>query len=130
MSAPQQSLLLEILETYSSLLPSGPLASRMQLTTSYLPETYFSWIGGYGSTSPSNDDDKDDGRDRDEDEVFYYCIHSPVILVEFDCHCGKFLINEQPGRFHVHSILRLPNGGDYGRALIEMFKKAREGKLR
>jgi hypothetical protein len=41
-----------------------------------------------------------------------------VVLIEFDHHSGIFLANQDPARFHVHSIVRTPNGGDYGVDLL------------
>ena len=38
-------------------------------------------------------------------------------MLEFDHHSGVFLANSEPAKFHVHTIVRLPNGGDYGNAL-------------
>ncbi|KAK8138077.1 hypothetical protein PG984_001457 [Apiospora sp. TS-2023a] len=72
-------------------------------------ETYFSWIGGYGAADP-----------------FYFRIQSPVVVVEFDHHSGVFLTNQEPKRFHIHTLLRTPNGGDYGFALRGM---KREGEV-
>ena len=54
----------------------------------------------------------------DEASVFYYRIHSPVILIEFDHHIGVFLTNEAPAKFHIHTIVRTPNGNDYGFDLL------------
>ena len=47
--------------------------------------------------------------------VFYYRIHSPVILVEFDHQRGIALDNDQPSRDHIHTVVRTPNGNDYGK---------------
>ena len=40
-----------------------------------------------------------------------------MLIVEFDHHSGVFLGNDEPAKFHVHTLLRTPNGGDYGMAL-------------
>ena len=40
-----------------------------------------------------------------------------MIIVEFDHHSGVFLNNAQPAKFHVHTLMRTPNAGDYGMAL-------------
>jgi len=50
----------------------------------------------------------------------YYRIQSPVIMIEFDEHAGVFLSNEEPERFHIHTIVRTPNGNDYGMDLLRM----------
>jgi hypothetical protein len=52
-----------------------------------------------------------------EDSVFYYRVHSPVILIEFDHQRGIALGNEQPSRNHIHTVVRTPNGSDYGKDL-------------
>ncbi|KAK7202444.1 hypothetical protein BZA70DRAFT_285795 [Myxozyma melibiosi] len=98
--ASQKELLYDILEQYLLFLPEKARKLRIEHIRKYESETYFSWIGGYDDSSP-----------------FYYRIQSPVILTEFDHHSGVFLTNEQPGKFHVHTLLRTPNGGDYGYAL-------------
>jgi hypothetical protein len=72
----------------------------------HLDETFFAWIG-----------------DPDEDGPFYYRVHSPVILIEFDHHAGIFLTAEEPQPFHVHTIVRMPNGGDYGMALLARYRE-------
>jgi len=64
-------------------------------------QTWFCWIGGTG-----------------EDEPFYFRVQSPVIMAEFDHHAGVFLANPEPERFHVHTIVRTPNGNDYGAELV------------
>jgi hypothetical protein len=50
--------------------------------------------------------------------VFYYKVHSPVLLVEFDMHKGVFLDNDEPEKFHIHIMVRTPNGNDYGKDLL------------
>ncbi|MHB1836852.1 MAG: DUF3500 domain-containing protein, partial [Solirubrobacteraceae bacterium] len=67
----------------------------------HLDETWFAWIG-----------------DPDSDGPFYYRVHSPVVLIEFDHHAGIFLTAEEPQSFHAHTIVRFPNAGDYGEALL------------
>ncbi|KAI1437649.1 hypothetical protein GGR50DRAFT_692164 [Xylaria sp. CBS 124048] len=96
----QQDLVLEILEEYLLYLPARSRDLRLADIKAFFDETYFSWIGGNGDNDP-----------------FYYRIQSPVIIVEFDHHSGVFLTNEEPAKFHIHTILRTPNGGDYGWAL-------------
>jgi hypothetical protein len=53
-----------------------------------------------------------------DDSVFYYRIHSPVILIEFDHQRGVALDNDQPSRNHIHTVVRTPNGNDYGKDLL------------
>ncbi|OBT64253.1 hypothetical protein VE03_06883 [Pseudogymnoascus sp. 23342-1-I1] len=92
--------ILEIVEQFILYLPKRARTNRLKEVKEHLNETWFSWVGGYGY-----------------EDAFYYRIQSPVIIVEFDHHSGVFLDNEQPKRFHIHTIVRSPNGGDYGNAL-------------
>ncbi|KAI1609994.1 hypothetical protein EDD36DRAFT_498790 [Exophiala viscosa] len=101
MPSAQQDYLRSIIATYMGILPSGPFNARMAQIQSHWPETYFSWIGAFG-----------------EEDPFYYRIQSPVVLIEFDHHAGVFLLNAEPSTCHVHTIIRMPNGGDYGRELL------------
>lgn len=67
----------------------------------HLDETRFAWRGLHG-----------------ESNAFYYRVHSPVMLIEYDNHPGIFLDNDEPERFHVHTIVREPHGNDYGQDLL------------
>jgi hypothetical protein len=59
-----------------------------------------------------------DGR-REEDSIFYYRVHSPVIIIEFDHQRGQaFPQYEKPYRDHIHVVVRTPNGNDYGKDLL------------
>ncbi|EXJ67517.1 uncharacterized protein A1O5_09530 [Cladophialophora psammophila CBS 110553] len=101
-----QDLLISIVAAFEDLLPPVPLAHRLRIVRHHLSETYFTWIGGFG-----------------DDDPFYYRIQSPVVLVEFDHHTGIYLTNQEPGKYHIHTIRRLPNGGDYGREIIRQWKQ-------
>lgn len=101
----QQELLLKTVASFIILLPPKPFEARMQQIKSHVHETYFSWIGGFG-----------------DDDAFYFRIQSPVIMVEFDHHSGVFLLNKVPAKHHVHTIIRTPNGNDYGRELLKQFR--------
>jgi hypothetical protein len=103
MTADQRSLVLGILNQYLLYLPQQARKMRLDHIASFFHETYFSWIGGYTDSDP-----------------FYYRIQSPVVLVEFDHHSGVFLNNAHPAKFHIHTLLRTPNAGDYGMALRPM----------
>ena len=41
-----------------------------------------------------------------------------MLLVEFDMHKGVFLDNDEPEKFHIHIMVRTPNGNDYGKDLL------------
>jgi Protein of unknown function (DUF3500) len=53
------------------------------------------------------------------------------MLVEFDHHPGIVFDNLEPSRHHVHTVLRTPNGGDYGADVLarhhERFDHGRGG---
>jgi hypothetical protein len=103
-SRDQKKCLLDLIEVFLILLPPGPRKARIEDIVAHLDETRFCWIGGHGESS-----------------TFYYRVQSPVVLIEFDHHCGVFLTNENPEKFHVHTIVRTPNGNDYGNALLDLY---------
>ncbi|KAJ9610112.1 hypothetical protein H2204_015466 [Knufia peltigerae] len=100
MTADQRDLVKGILNQYLLYLPRRAREMKLSQIAENYGETYFCWIGGFTDSDP-----------------FYFRIQSPVILVEFDHHSGVFLNNEHPAKFHIHTLLRTPNGGDYGMAL-------------
>ena len=83
---------------------------RMDEVRKHIDNTWFAWIG---ETKP--------------DSVFYYRIHSPVILIEFDHQTPAGLRNinppGKPNREHVHAVVRTPNGNDYGMDLLRQHYK-------
>lgn len=103
LSPAQAQSLLDLTECYLSTLPPGPLQAQMGDVERHMAETRFCWAGG-----------------TDETSVFYYRVQSPVVMIEFDHHSGVFLTNEQPEKFHVHTIVRTPNGNDYGMDLLRL----------
>ncbi|GAM88180.1 hypothetical protein ANO11243_062110 [Dothideomycetidae sp. 11243] len=109
LNAKQQELVVGILEEYLLYLPNRARQIRLEHALSFTEETYFCWIGGYGDQDP-----------------FYYRIQSPVIIVEFDHHSGVFLNNSEPAKFHIHTVLRTPNAGDYGMAIRPLIEPVRD----
>jgi hypothetical protein len=101
LSRVQQDGLLDLLDVYVGRIRPGHAAIRMDEVRRHLRDTWFAWMGGAEPTS-----------------VFYYRIHSPVILVEFDHQRGIALDNDQPSRDHIHTVVRTPNGNDYGKDLL------------
>jgi hypothetical protein len=97
----QENLVLDLAATYAHRLAGPHAVALLRDIERHLESTHFAWIGGAGDNDP-----------------FYYRIHSPVVMIEYDCHQGVFLDNDQPEPFHVHTIVRTPNGGDYGRDLL------------
>lgn len=90
-------------------LPAGPLQRKLKQVEEFIDETYFVWFGGFSDADP-----------------YYYRIHSPVIIVEFDFHCGVFLTNKTPAKFHIHTVVRTPNGNDYAKELIRLYVEMKE----
>lgn len=88
--------------TFFTALPDGPRAARLAEITAHLENTWLTWMGGHDDWSP-----------------FYFRLHSPVVLCELDHHQAVFLTNTEPARFHVHTITRTPEGGDYGMDLLD-----------
>jgi hypothetical protein len=112
LSPDQRRSLLDLIAAYIAPLPPGPYATRMAEIERHLAETHFCWIGGHDEMSP-----------------FYYRIQSPVVLIEFDHHAGVFLTNPEPAKFHVHTIVRTPNGNDYGIDLLRLhYEQAHNGE--
>lgn len=101
LTAPQQALMLDVIATYTNRIRPGHAEIRLDEVKQHLDETYFGWIGACEESSP-----------------FYYRIQSPVILIEFDHLPGIVWDNKEPTRRHVHTVVRTPNGNDYGRDLL------------
>jgi hypothetical protein len=101
MTPEQRRRLLELVGRFVETLPPGPFAARLDEVERHLDQTHFCWIGKTDDVGP-----------------FYYRVQSPVVAVEFDHHSGAFLTNEEPERFHIHTIVRTPNGNDYGIDLL------------
>lgn len=99
----QRARLVELIGAYVGNIRDPHAEIRMTEVTRYLDETYFAWKGGTGP-----------------EDAFYYRIHSPVLYIEFD-HQGPTAL---PGprnvatRNHIHSVVRTPNGNDYGKDLL------------
>ncbi|MHC6591251.1 DUF3500 domain-containing protein [Arthrobacter sp. C152] len=96
-----RELLDAVVEDFIAYLPDGPRAARLREIQDHYPESFFSWIGGW-----------------EQDEAFYFRLQSPVVVLELDHHTGVFLSNDEPAPFHMHTVVRTPNGNDYGRDLV------------
>ena len=100
----QKDQLLDLISEHVGNMRDGHAAVKMDEVRRHLDETRFAWIGGIEAGG-----------------VFYYRVHSPVVLIEFDHQAPIALPNmdrEQATKEHVHSIVRTPNGNDYGRDLL------------
>jgi hypothetical protein len=105
-SAPQRKQLVDLIDLYVGNMDDGHARVKIEEVKRHLGDTWFAWIGG---TAPNS--------------VFYYRIHSPVILIEFDhqrpANLARFAADpSQPTRQHVHAVVRTPNGNDYGKDLL------------
>jgi len=101
LSSEQQSRLLDLIRVYTSRMRPGHEQVKLAEVVHHLPDTYFAWYGGIQDTS-----------------VFYYRVHSPVLLIEFDHQAGVAFDNDTPARSHIHTVVRTPNGNDYGKDLL------------
>jgi hypothetical protein len=106
MTPAQREQLVALIGAYVSNLKEGHARVRMEEVRRHLPDTWFAWIGG-----------------SEPESVFYYRIHSPVILIEFDHQRPANLrhLARDPGlptREHIHAVVRTPNGNDYGKDLL------------
>jgi hypothetical protein len=106
LDAKQKAQLLDLADQYVSNMDTGHAKVKLSEVKQHLDNTYFAWIGK-----------------TDADNVFYYRIHSPVILIEFDHQTPvgiRKLMPEvrTPIREHVHVVVRTPNGNDYGKDLL------------
>ena len=98
----QKEQLLNLIRVYVGNLSDGHTKVKMADVKKHIDTTYFSWMGGAGN-----------------DSVFYYRIQSPVILIEFDHQRPIALARSRtPTRQHVHTVVRTPNGNDYGKDLL------------
>jgi hypothetical protein len=97
----QQELVLRLIQTYTGRIRPGHAEAKLAEVKRHLAETRFAWMGG-----------------TDDDSVFYFRVHSPVILIEFDHLPGIAFDNDTPSREHIHTVVRTPNGNDYGNDLL------------
>jgi hypothetical protein len=105
MPADARALLDAVVEDFIAYLPHGPRAARRREIQEHYGESYFSWIGGW-----------------EGDEAFYFRLQNPVVVLELDHHTGVFLSNDEPAPFHMHTVVRTPNGNDYGRELVRQYR--------
>jgi hypothetical protein len=100
----QKRQLLTLIGLYVHNMRDEHARVRIDEVNAHMDQTHFGWIGG---TQP--------------DSVYYYRIHSPVILIEFDHQKPanlRHLYPDVPYRDHIHAVVRTPNGNDYGKDLL------------
>jgi hypothetical protein len=104
-AAPRRKQLLDLVDLYVGNMDEGHARVKMDEVRRHLDRTSFAWIGGTDSSS-----------------VYYYRIHSPVILIEFDhqrpANLAAMSKDRLPNRQHIHCVVRTPNGNDYGKDLL------------
>ena len=99
----EKKAFLDLISIYIGNIRDEHAKVKMEEIKEHIDKTYFSW---QGKTT--------------DDAVFYYRIHSPVILIEFD-HQGPIGVKERSRnatRNHIHTVVRTPNGNDYGKDLL------------
>lgn len=101
MTDAQRAILTRLIGAYVDRAPKARAQLQMADIVNHLDDTWFQWFGGTGDTDP-----------------FYYRVHGPVMLIEFDHHPGVVFDNKTPTRNHIHTLVRTPNGGDYGHSLL------------
>lgn len=100
----QKEALLNLIDLYISNNREEHAQIKLEEVMEHLDQTWFAWVGG-----------------MEENAVFYYRIHSPVLLIEFDHQNPVGNPNVPrgiPTRQHIHTIVRTPNGNDYGKDFL------------
>jgi hypothetical protein len=100
----QRAGLRALIREYVDNMDEGHARVKMAEVDKHLDRTRFAWIGG-----------------TEDAAVFYYRIQSPVILIEFD-HQSRIAPHrgQVPTREHIHTVVRTPNGNDYGKDLLRL----------
>jgi len=87
----------DLVALYVNNMDDGHARVKMDEVRAHLDRTWLAWIG---DTKPGS--------------VFYYRIHSPVVLIEFDHQRPvglRHLMDPAiPNIAHVHTVVRTPNG--------------------
>lgn len=105
----QKDQFLSLIKLYVDNMNDSQARVKMDEVEKYLDDTWFTWIGG-----------------NEDNSVYYYRIHSPVVLIEFDHRIPrgtKQLFGSDVNRQHIHVVVRTPNGNDYGKDLLKQHYK-------
>ena len=105
-SEPERKRLLDLVDLYVGNMDEGHARVKMDEVARHIGRTWFAWIGGADSSG-----------------VYYYRIHSSVLLIEFDyqrtANLARFAKDPNlPTRQHIHCVVRTPNGNDYGKDIL------------
>ena len=106
LTAVQKKKLLSLANLWIGNMDEGHAKVKLSEVEKHMNDTYFSWIG-----------------ESQDKSVYYFRIHSPVVLIEFDHQRPVGLrhlsANAQlPDHEHIHTVIRTPNGNDYGKDLL------------
>ncbi len=110
LSDQQKNKLLDLINQYISNMKEGHQQVKMKEVIFHIENTWFSWVG-----------------ETTEDAVFYYRIHSPIVLIEFDHQRVVGVPNAddgKPSKNHIHTVVRTSNGNDYGKDLLRQHLKS------
>ena len=107
----QKENVVQLFLAFNEYYPTSVLERRRAIFEAHLDESYFCWYGGTG-----------------DEDAFYCRVHSPVAFMEFDFHSGVYLTNTDPDKCHIHTINRIPNQGDYGKALLAQYRAENRAK--
>ncbi|MCK5469114.1 MAG: DUF3500 domain-containing protein [Cyclobacteriaceae bacterium] len=113
-SKEQKDQLLLLIKLYIDNMDVGHGKVKMEEIRKYIDDTWFTWIG-----------------ESEDNSVYYYRVHSPVILIEFDHQKPvgtRQLYGRDPHRQHIHAVVRTPNGNDYGKDLLKQHYKEHSHK--
>ncbi|GAB7102130.1 DUF3500 domain-containing protein [Streptomyces phaeofaciens JCM 4814] len=104
----QRTRLLGIVQAFAGRAKADVAKAKLAEVRKHLDDTYVTWAGGTG-----------------DDDAFYVRVHSPVVWIEVDCQApgplaGAYGATQGSGatQKHVHSVIRTPNGNDYGKELL------------
>ena len=106
MTSDQKKKLLALADLWVGNMDNGHAKVKMSEVEKHFNDTYFAWIGG-----------------SEDKSVYYFRIHSPVVLIEFDHQRPVGLRHlssnpQLPDHEHIHTVIRTPNGNDYGKDLL------------
>ena len=103
LDAAQRELLMDVVGIWVGHIREEHAGIKMAEVRAHLDETRFAWVGDVG-----------------DDALYYYRVHSPVMIIEFDHSIPvSFPVEPRmPSRTHIHAGVRTPNGNDYGKDLL------------
>ncbi|MFK0171504.1 DUF3500 domain-containing protein [Streptomyces sp. NPDC090306] len=101
MSRAQRESAYDLIDLYVDRAPRDQAAVRRADVRAHGALTSFAFVGDGGPGG-----------------AFYYRVHSPVVLIEFEHMASVMFEVDEPWRNHVHTVVRTPNGGDYGVDLL------------